>query len=495
MVQIETMLSAMSRFDGAAVGLRAGGAEGQASGGFASDAVPFAVWLSALLGGPAGAGDVRTAAVSGLGTKALDLLRLAGLPTADRFVGTSADPAAVFAVDSGDMTNATGATGVDDPAVIAQIAAAFGMSASELTAWLAAVQAWREANGEPAAESHGFAPGVGVPAIPSSKTGHAVVFADSAAGNAVAFEDVSASSPDGSQDGRIASQMHIASSVANGTVALTKKAGAAVSLQLTAVLPIAHPHRADGGRPEISNIEAVRHHPLARLEWLAAKAIASRSAVADVPVESPIVSNPTSLSGADETGSVPASAETPHAYSVRDMQSFFAPQSGTSALSVARFAFEMAQWLVSQWKLKIGGHVQEARLRLEPDHLGALDVRLSLEDGRLTARFLAETSQARDLIEAQLGALRSALAAHGIQVGKLEVSVLADAGSARLWADNGAQSPLADDGRGGGFFGGRPSGRHGWNPEDAYEGPDVSETATRGVSYLGWGQSTFEASA
>jgi len=493
-VQIETMLSAISGFGGAAAGLRAGEAEGQASDGFAGDAVPFAVWLSALLGGPVG--DVRTAAVSGLGTKTFELLRLAGLMTGDRFVETAADPAAAFAVDSGDIADATSATRVDDPAVIAQIAAAFGLSAPELTAWLAAVQAWREANGQPAADSYGVASGVGVPAIPSAKAGLEVVSLDSAAGNAAAFADVPASSPDGLQDGRAASQVRIASGVATGIVSPTKQAGAEVSLRQATVSAIAHPHRdADGGRSEMSNTDAVRHHPLARLEWLAAKAIASRSAVADVPVESPVVSNPTSHSGADETGSVPISVETPHAYPIRDVQSFFAPQTGTPALSVTRFAFEMAQWLVSQWKLKIGGHVQEARLRLEPDHLGALDVRLSLEDGRLTARFLAETGQAKDLIEAQLGALRSALAAHGIQVGKLEVSVFADAGSTRLWADNGAQSPLADDGRGGAFFGGRPSGRHGWNPEDAYEGPDASETATRGVSYLGWGQSTFEASA
>ena len=195
MVQIETMLSAISGFGGAAAGLRAGEAEGQASDGFAGDAVPFAVWLSALLGGPVG--DVRTAAVSGLGTKTFELLRLAGLMTGDRFVETAADPAAAFAVDSGDIADATSATRVDDPAVIAQIAAAFGLSAPELTAWLAAVQAWREANGQPAADSYGVASGVGVPAIPSAKAGLEVVSLDSAAGNAAAFADVPASSPDG----------------------------------------------------------------------------------------------------------------------------------------------------------------------------------------------------------------------------------------------------------------------------------------------------------
>lgn len=62
-------------------------------------------------------------------------------------------------------------------------------------------------------------------------------------------------------------------------------------------------------------------------------------------------------------------------------------------------------------------------LRLEPDALGALKVRLRLDAGRVEATFEAATDSARRLLDGALAGLRSALEAHGLAVDRLDVKL------------------------------------------------------------------------
>ncbi|WP_168735547.1 flagellar hook-length control protein FliK [Cohnella fermenti] len=88
---------------------------------------------------------------------------------------------------------------------------------------------------------------------------------------------------------------------------------------------------------------------------------------------------------------------------------------------VQQFSQQIGNYLVRQFVLSGGNGITEARITLTPEHLGQVDVRLSMQDGQLTAQFLTHSGTAKDLIENQMGLLRSALQNQGIQVEKIEV--------------------------------------------------------------------------
>jgi hypothetical protein len=60
-------------------------------------------------------------------------------------------------------------------------------------------------------------------------------------------------------------------------------------------------------------------------------------------------------------------------------------------------------------------------IRLQPQELGDLKIRMQLQNGRVEARFEAATEQARDILDKNLGALRAALESRGLGVDRLDV--------------------------------------------------------------------------
>jgi flagellar hook-length control protein FliK len=88
---------------------------------------------------------------------------------------------------------------------------------------------------------------------------------------------------------------------------------------------------------------------------------------------------------------------------------------------VEQFAEQMGKYLVKQFVLSQGNGVTEAKISLHPEHLGQLDIKLMIQNGTLTAKFIAENVVARDLLETQLAQLRTTLINQGLQVEKMEV--------------------------------------------------------------------------
>lgn len=64
----------------------------------------------------------------------------------------------------------------------------------------------------------------------------------------------------------------------------------------------------------------------------------------------------------------------------------------------------------------------EATFTLTPQHLGKVDVKVTIQDGQLTAEFLTSTPLGKELLESHVQALRSALETQGLQVGKIDIS-------------------------------------------------------------------------
>ncbi|MFH1070801.1 MAG: flagellar hook-length control protein FliK, partial [Candidatus Glassbacteria bacterium] len=70
------------------------------------------------------------------------------------------------------------------------------------------------------------------------------------------------------------------------------------------------------------------------------------------------------------------------------------------------------------------GFSSEISLKLEPEHLGLMRVRLSVDDTQaLNARIQVESNEARSLIENSLHRLRDSLAEQGLKVEKFSVDV------------------------------------------------------------------------
>ncbi|MFQ5633825.1 MAG: flagellar hook-length control protein FliK [Gammaproteobacteria bacterium] len=86
----------------------------------------------------------------------------------------------------------------------------------------------------------------------------------------------------------------------------------------------------------------------------------------------------------------------------------------------------------AQWSQNLGqrllmmsdGGVQTARLRLHPEHLGQLDVRIEIEDDSARVWFNAASGQTRDAIESALPKLREMFDARGLEL--LQADVFAD---------------------------------------------------------------------
>ncbi|SDC86265.1 flagellar hook-length control protein FliK [Paenibacillus sp. UNCCL117] len=92
-------------------------------------------------------------------------------------------------------------------------------------------------------------------------------------------------------------------------------------------------------------------------------------------------------------------------------------------MPASTFSDEMTKFVVSSFVLgKTEGGMTEARISLYPQHLGHVEVKLTLHNGQLIAQFMADSLTGKEMLESQLSQLRTSLQAQGIQVDKLEVT-------------------------------------------------------------------------
>ncbi|MFD6207238.1 flagellar hook-length control protein FliK [Peribacillus sp. NPDC060253] len=66
--------------------------------------------------------------------------------------------------------------------------------------------------------------------------------------------------------------------------------------------------------------------------------------------------------------------------------------------------------------------VNKLLIRLNPEHLGSLRIELIQKDGMLSAKIMATTAQAKDMMEKQIHGLKHAFSGQNIQIEKIEIS-------------------------------------------------------------------------
>lgn len=89
---------------------------------------------------------------------------------------------------------------------------------------------------------------------------------------------------------------------------------------------------------------------------------------------------------------------------------------------VENFAKEISGFLVNKMEIvKLHG-MSEARISLYPEHLGQVDIKITMQGGQMVAQFVTEHAFAKESLEQQIAQLRASLQSQGVQVGKLEVT-------------------------------------------------------------------------
>lgn len=71
--------------------------------------------------------------------------------------------------------------------------------------------------------------------------------------------------------------------------------------------------------------------------------------------------------------------------------------------------------------IKLPNGVTEMKIQLHPHELGKIDIKLTSQQGNLTAMFLADTAVGKEMLENSLHILRHSLIQQGVQVDRIEV--------------------------------------------------------------------------
>lgn len=95
-------------------------------------------------------------------------------------------------------------------------------------------------------------------------------------------------------------------------------------------------------------------------------------------------------------------------------------------VKVAVSSEEVVEQVVKKAELLVKMNSSEMKIDLQPDFLGKMTIKIILEQGAVTAKFITESLQVKHLLEGNLGTLQQALENQGIKVEKTEVDVQLD---------------------------------------------------------------------
>ena len=118
---------------------------------------------------------------------------------------------------------------------------------------------------------------------------------------------------------------------------------------------------------------------------------------------------------------------------------------GSRSAPLARPAL---QQMVRSAQAQIGDDVSTLHLQLRPGNLGDLDLKVSIEHGVVTAKFVTHSLEVKALIESALPELRQSLQEQGVSVDQLTVSVGEER---RDWRESGRDASERSGGAGPGY--------------------------------------------
>lgn len=94
---------------------------------------------------------------------------------------------------------------------------------------------------------------------------------------------------------------------------------------------------------------------------------------------------------------------------------------------------ELLSQIIKKAEVIVGATQSEMIMKLEPENLGKLNLRVSVERGLLTASFQAENQQVKSIIESNFNSLRDMLQEKGINVQSINVSLNQQNSNEQKW--------------------------------------------------------------
>jgi len=143
-----------------------------------------------------------------------------------------------------------------------------------------------------------------------------------------------------------------------------------------------------------------------------------------------------------------------------------------------RMENEVVKQVVEKAKVILDGDKSEMVLSLKPESLGKLSLMIVTENGIVTAKFVAENQQVKQILESNMQLLKENLESQGLNVQSFSVSVRQDSGNEK------------------GYYSEQNNGRRNQNVKPQ----NISATMTtpsgfihteNGSTYLNWGESTI----
>jgi len=84
---------------------------------------------------------------------------------------------------------------------------------------------------------------------------------------------------------------------------------------------------------------------------------------------------------------------------------------------------EVIKQITEKAKFFITEDKSEVVIKLKPDHLGKVSLKISIENGNISAKFLAESEKVREMLESNFNSLKESLNKQGLNIQNLSVSV------------------------------------------------------------------------
>ncbi len=87
--------------------------------------------------------------------------------------------------------------------------------------------------------------------------------------------------------------------------------------------------------------------------------------------------------------------------------------------------YEVNRQIIDKIKTDVQVGTSEINIKLAPENLGNITMKLKMENGIITANFIAESEQVKEIIESNFSSLEDTLRQQGVEVGELRVDVQA----------------------------------------------------------------------
>lgn len=88
--------------------------------------------------------------------------------------------------------------------------------------------------------------------------------------------------------------------------------------------------------------------------------------------------------------------------------------------------------ILEKTKINIKGEMSEIKIKVKPEDLGDITLKVATQNGIVTAKFIAENQKIKEIIESNLNILKDSLSEQGLNISQLSVSVGNDEAKDRM---------------------------------------------------------------